>query len=79
VAAWVGFSSYTTPPAYAQQEISAPEFSRAIKFDISPPLRSMTPIIQTTCTKADDDVDDENGASEAIYRSVKDSLAQDKV
>ena len=59
-------------------QISGPFYSTAIKFDVSPPLRTMTPMVQTTCTKADDDVD-EDGQSRAIYRSGRDRIAQDKV
>ena len=49
------FSPWTSPPAHAQEalQISGPFYSQAMKFDISPPLRSMTPLVQTTCTKAD--------------------------
>src|ERR1700752_421140 len=61
---------------FAQQHggVLTPEVGRSLKFDISPPLRSIKAIGTRAATKADED--SEGGPPDAIHRHEPDPTVQ---
>src|SRR5436190_12990755 len=75
-----GFSPITSPAQAQDQtakaEITGPTWSRAVKFDVSPPLRSMKPLLRSGF-KAEDD--SEPLSPSAIERHEPDPVVQSSV